>query len=314
MLFTSSTLAALRFFEAAARLGSFKRAALELHVTQGAVSQQIKHLEEALGCKLFLRLPRQIAPTEEGARFATAVTRALRLIEQEAAAISGARSNIEIRLRAGPSFALRWLVPRLGSFYARYPKIKLFITATYGYVDPSRREFDVAIELIKGRVPGLHCEELLEEHMTPVCSPSYLSEHSFLKTPRDLSRCTLLHDGQAWLGRDEDAEWRYWLRAVGATSVDSTKGRFFSLSNLSIEAALSDQGVAMGRTCLISDWLATGQLVAPFKTIPSPTRYCLVYPKELAKRPGMQEVIRWLREEAQDFSTHSKTERLIKAL
>lgn len=309
MRLNSSTLAALRFFEAAARLGSFKRAALELHVTQGAVSQQIKHLEEALGCKLFLRLPRQIVPTEEGARFAAAVSQALGLIEQEAGAIANTRSNIEIRLRAGPSFALRWLVPRLGSFYARHPKIKLFIQATHGYVDPARREFDLAIELIKGRLPGLHSEELLEEHLTPVCSPSYLAQHAFLKTPRDLVRCTLLHDGHAWLGASEDAEWRYWLQAVGATNVDSTTGRFFSLANMSIEAALTDQGVAMGRASLIRDWIEAGQLVAPFKSIKSPTRYCLVYPKELGNRPGMQEVIRWLREEAQASSPTTRHDR-----
>lgn len=299
MFLNSSTLAALRFLESAARLGSFKRAALELHVTQGAVSQQIKHLEEALGCKLFLRLPRQVTLTEEGARFATVVAEALRLVEHQAAALRATRSNIEIRLRAGPSFALRWLVPRLGSFYAQHPHIKLFITATHGYVDPARREFDLAIELIKGRLPGLHSEVLLEELLTPVCSPTYLTQHDFLKTPRDLAGCTLLHDGHAWPGASEDAEWRYWLEAVGASGVDSTKGHFFSLANMSIEAALTGQGVAMGRASLIGDWLESGQLVAPFKSIKSPTRYCLVYPKELANRAGVPEVIRWLRDQVQ---------------
>src|SRR5262245_14921534 len=124
MSLSSSTLASLRFFEAAARHLSFKRAAVELHVSQGAVSQQIKHLEEALGCKLFYRLPRQITLTEEGQRFAAVVERALEDIEQAAKAIATAQSVIEIRLRAGPSFALRWLVPRLGEFYASHPNIK----------------------------------------------------------------------------------------------------------------------------------------------------------------------------------------------
>src|SRR3954469_10195414 len=102
MFLTSSTLASLRFFEAAARLLSFKQAALELHVTQGAVSQQIKHLEDALGCKLFYRLPRQITLTEEGQRFAAVVGRTLQELEQEAKAITLARSSIDIRLRSGP--------------------------------------------------------------------------------------------------------------------------------------------------------------------------------------------------------------------
>src|SRR5690349_10563923 len=121
MFLNSSTLASLRFFEAAARLLSFKQAALELHVTQGAVSQQIKQLEDALGCKLFYRLTRQIALTEEGQRFAVIVARALDDIERGARSITAARATIAIRMRAAPSFALRWLVPRLGDFYAQHP-------------------------------------------------------------------------------------------------------------------------------------------------------------------------------------------------
>src|ERR1700749_2367254 len=139
MFLNSSTLASLRFFEAAARLRSFKQAALELHVTQGAVSQQIKHLEEVFGCKLFYRLPRQIALTDEGRRFAAVIGNALQDIEQEARAIATGRSAIDIRLRAGPSFALRLLLPRLGAFYARHPNIKLFIMAAYGYFGPAHR-------------------------------------------------------------------------------------------------------------------------------------------------------------------------------
>jgi LysR family glycine cleavage system transcriptional activator len=295
----SSTLASLRFFEAAARLLSFKRAALELHVTQGAVSQQIKHLEQALGCKLFYRLPRQITLTEEGRRFAAVITQSLERIEQEARAITAAGSTIDIRVRAGPSFALRWLVPRLGEFYARHPDIKLFIMGAYGYFDPARCEFDLAIEMVKGKLPTLHSEVLMEEYLVPVCSPAYLASNAFLKKPKDLARCSLLHDGHAWLGDGEDAEWRHWLRVVGAANVDSTQGKFFSLANMSIEAALTHQGVAMGRASLIRELLETGQLVAPFKQqIRSPMKYCLVYPVEVAQRPGMQAVIRWLHEQA----------------
>ena len=302
MFLKSSTLASLRFFDVAARFLSFKRAAAELHVTQGAVSQQIKHLEATLGCKLFYRLPREIKLTEEGQRFAMVVDRALREIEQEARALSGTQAATEIRLRAGPSFALRWLVPRLGEFYARYPHIKLFITAAYGYLDPARREFDLAVEMIKGKVPTLQTEALMDEYLVPVCSPEYLAKHTFLKRPADLARCTLLHDGHAWTGDSEDAEWRYWLNEAGATNVDSTQGQFFTLANLAIEAALAHQGVAIGRASLISDWLQAGRLVMPFKQqIKSPRRYFLVYPKELISRPGMQSVIRWLQEEAKKF-------------
>jgi LysR family glycine cleavage system transcriptional activator len=300
MFLNSSTLASLRYFVAAARSSSFKQAALDLHVTQGAVSQQIKHLEQALGVKLFYRLVRQITLTEEGRRFSVICQRALEDIESGAQAIVTVHTSIDIRLRAGPSFSLRWLVPRLGHFYARHSGIRLFVNAAYGVFEPARREFDLAIELVKGRVSGMHSEVLMDEHLIPVCSPEYWRTHEFLKGPKDLERCNLLHDAQPWVGAPEDAEWRYWLDGVGTTRVDSTRGQFFSLSNMSIEAALTHQGVAMGRISLVKELIDGGQLVAPFKRrIKSPTKYCLVYPKELAARPGMQTVIRWLREQAE---------------
>ena len=297
MFLNSSTLASLRFFEAAARLLSFKAAAVELHVTQGAVSQQIKHLEETLGCKLFYRIPRQISLTNEGRRFAIVVGRALSDIEQEARSLATGKVT-DIRLRVGPSFALRWLVPRLGDFYATHSHIKLFITAAYGYFDPAQREFDLAIELIRSKPPLLRSEPLLDEYLIPVCSPKYLAEHDFLKKPKDLGRCTLLHDAHAWAGMSEDAEWRHWLRSVDAGSVDSNQGQFFTLANMSIEAALNSQGVAMGRLALVKESIECGELVTPFKQrVKSPARYCLVYPQELAEREEIQAVMRWLREQ-----------------
>jgi LysR family glycine cleavage system transcriptional activator len=310
MFLNSSTLASLRFFEAAARLLSFKQAAQELHVTQGAVSQQIKHLEEALGCKLFYRLPRQLTLTEEGLRFAAVVEHALEQIEQEAKALEMARSMAEIRVRAGPSFALRWLVPRLGDFYAQHSNIKLFIAAAYGYFDPARREFDLAIEMIDEALPSLHAELLMEEYLVPVCSPEYLAKHEFLKEPEDLARCTLLHDGHAWAGAAEDAEWRHWLQEAGAAHVNSKQGQFFSLANLALEAALTHQGVALGRDSLVRELLDARQLVTPLdRWIKSRMKYSLVYPRELAHRPGMQAVVRWLHAQAaawvRNFPPHS---------
>lgn len=290
----------MRFFSVAARTLSFKRAAIELHVTQGAVSQHIRQLEQGLGCRLFFRLPREVALTREGKRFALVVQRALADIERSAQEVAAARASMrELRLRAGPSFALRWLVPRLGDFHKRYKDIRLFVEATFGIFDPARHEFDIAIELVRGKIPGMRCEPFMTEYLVPVCSPVYLKEHPFLKEPADLDRCTLLHDGQAWLGAAQDAEWHYWLSKVGASKVDSTRGRFFSLANMSIEAALTDQGVSMGRTTLVRDLLKSGQLVMPLnRRIRSPTRYCLVYHSELAGRAELQAVARWLRDQA----------------
>jgi LysR family glycine cleavage system transcriptional activator len=299
MFLNSSTLASLRFFAAAARTSSFKKAALELHVTQGAVSQQIKHLEKALGAQLFYRLVRQVTLTEEGRRFAIVVERALEDLERGAQALAATRSAIDIRLRAGPSLALRWLIPRLGDFYSRHRGVRIFVDAAHGIFDPARREFDLAIESYLGKPTGMQGEPLMEEYLVPLCSPEYLRRHPFLKRPKDLARCTLLHDGQPWVGAVQDAEWRHWLDEVGAANVDSRQGQFFSLANMSIEAALRHQGVAMGRTSLIPELLQSEQLTAPLKQrIKSPKSYWLLYHKEAASQPGMQAVIRWLHEQA----------------
>ncbi len=297
----SSTLASLRFFEATARLLSFKRAAAELSVTQGAVSQQVKHLEDALGCRLFERLPRGIALTRQGEQFAAVVGRALEEIESAAREIAKAAAKVTIRLRAGPSFALRWLVPRIGGFYRQHPAINLFILAEYGALDTTHRGFDLAIEMIGADIDGLCTERLLEERLIPVCSPRYLAEHP-LEKPSDLNGCTLLHDAHAFVGGAPEAEWEYWLAAVGARGVDASQGQFFTLANMSLEAALADQGVALGRGALIGDLLSEGKLVAPFKdAVKSRDSYCLVYRKERARSPGMTEVMQWLREQVREW-------------
>ncbi|MET4754631.1 LysR substrate-binding domain-containing protein [Bradyrhizobium sp. RT11b] len=122
----------------------------------------------------------------------------------------------------------------------------MFINAAHGEFDSKRREFDLAIEMTRGKFPGLHSEAFMDEYLTPVCSPEYLRRHDCLKRIQDLARCTLLHDGHPWTGAVQDAEWRHWLDHVGAKNVDSNHGQFFSLSSMSLEAALNHQGVALG--------------------------------------------------------------------
>ncbi len=300
MRLNSNALASLRFFEAAARLLSFTRAGAELCVTASAVSHQVKYLEDSLGCKLFYRLPKQIKLTEEGEKLAATAEGALRDLDQRAAeVIALRRSTIGIRLRTGPSFALRWLVPRLSTLRARNPHIGLRIIGAYGHIDPIHRNFDLAVEFRQDDLPALRTEVLMEEYLLPVCSPEYLAQHKFLKTPADLTRCTLLHDGDPWEFASEDAEWKHWLREVGAHDVESSCGLFFTLSNMAIEAALAHQGVALGRASLVKDLLASGRLVAPLRgSVKSPCRYALAYPREIADRPCMRTVMEWLREEA----------------
>jgi LysR family glycine cleavage system transcriptional activator len=300
MRLNSTALGTLRFFDAAARHLNFSRAAAELSITQGAVSHQVKYLEEFLGCKLFYRIPKQVKLTEEGAKFAKVVADSLRALDQGAeAALNASRSLASIRLRAGPSFVRRWLVPRLGRLQSRCANIRLHVIADYGYSNLVERSFDLAVELVEQPPRAFQAELLMAESLTPVCSPEYRAKYGPLHKPTDLARCTLLHDGDAWEFASEDAEWRHWLNEVGAGSIDSSQGHFFSLSDAALEAALAHQGVAMGRRALVQELLDSGRLVAPFpQRVQSPTGYCLVYPKELANRSDVQEVAQWLREEA----------------
>lgn len=300
MRLNSNALASLRFFEAVARLLSFTRAAAELRVTAGAVSHQIKYLEDSLGCKLFYRLPKQIKLTDEGQALASTTGNVLRELDQKAAeVVASSRSSSEIRLRAGPSFALRWLVPRLSALHARHPNMSLRVIGEYGHVDLNQRNFDIAVEFRPDVILGLQSELLMEEYVLPVCSPRYLARQGILEVPSDLTRCILLHDADPWEFASEDAEWRYWLDEVGASEVASNRGQFFTLSNMALEAALAHQGVALGRASLVGDLLTSGQLVAPFhRSVKSPCRYSLAYPREIADRPCMRTVVQWLRDEA----------------
>lgn len=298
MALSSATLTSIRFFAVAARLLSFKQAAVELHVTQGAVSQHIRQLEDALACKLFVRLSRRVELTEEGKQLAPVVQHALNSIERGTEAIKALSSHVDLRLRTGPSFALRWLVPRLADFYARHSGIRVFVDAVFGPLGPDHFDFDLAIEGAKSRVTGIHSELLMHEYLIPVCSPEYLKEHEFLRKPHDLERCTLLHDAQPWVGATQDAEWRCWLNSAGVKKMEMKQGRFFSLANMALEAALTHQGVALGRVSMIKELLDRGELVAPLKhRARSPAGYWLVYRKDAATRSGLQAVIQWLREQ-----------------
>lgn len=297
----STALSTLRFFDVAARLLSFTRAAEELCVTQSAVSQHIKALEDRLQCKLFFRLPRQIKLTDDGKDFAEVITRKLRELDDAAEIlVVPHRSKIDVRLRADPSFALGWLIPRLGRLHARCPKIKLHVIGNHGRFDGAEKSSDLAIEMAQAPPQRMHSDLLMQEYLIPICSPEYLEKHSYLITPADLPRCVLLHAAPPWQSASEDAEWRYWLNAVGAPQIESNRGQFFTFAHMAIEAALSHQGIAMGRWSLVEKLLDNRAVVTPFpQRIKTPTSYRLVYSNEITSRPGISEVVNWLHQEAE---------------
>jgi LysR family glycine cleavage system transcriptional activator len=281
---------ALRAFDAAARTGSLTRAAESLHLTHGAISHQIKALEEEFGVRLVERSGRGIRLTDEGERFAARVRTALAELA-DAVRELGDRSNPrQLRLSTMPSFAARWLLPRIARFFKAHPDIDLEIRSTNALIDFRREDVDVAIRYhARGDWPGLVSEPLMEDYFVPVCSPR-LANGRLPKRPADLAKYTLL--------RAEAEPWEPWFRAAGLDWPEPRRGPMFTDSSHMVQAAIEGQGVAIARSSLLGDDVKNGVLVEPFDvTVPSTRKYWLVYPQRLSGSPKLDTFRAWLRQE-----------------
>ena len=270
--------ARLRVFLATARHLSFTRAGEELHITTGAVSQQIKLLEEWLGFKLFRRLPRRIELTDEGRRLLAAVDPAFAEVDLAIARLRGGALSGVVRLRALPSFLATWLVPRLPKLMQRYPAIELQVEAEDSNRSLREGDFDLAIDLNDGTYPGMQSTVLLDEEIFPVCSPALMRDRPPLNSPDQLDHYPLLHDMTAWRGSPPYAEWERYLKAIGAAHVNVRRGYMFNRNHITIQCAIAGMGVTIARRTLTTNELASGLLVAPFEqSVRTGKRYCLVY-------------------------------------
>ena len=282
---------ALRAFEAAARHLSFTRAADELAVTQAAISHQIRGLEDRLGVVLFRRAPRKLSLTDAGRELLSPIREAFDGIE---AAVARARRDDgagPLTVSVVPSFASKWLVPRLGRFRLRYPDIDIRISAE-ARLTRFDEGVDVAIRAGRGQWPGLVVERFLTEELFPVCSPLLLAGPVPLVQPVDLGRHNLLHD-------DFETDWRMWLDAAGVEGVDWRRGTRFSESALVIQAAIEGQGVALARSALAAEDLKAGRLVRPFKIdLSSDYAYWIVCPPSHRDRAKVKALRDWLKSEA----------------
>jgi LysR family glycine cleavage system transcriptional activator len=291
-------LSALRTFEAAARHLSFTRAAGELHVTQAAVSHQIKALEEHLGVLLFRRLSRRLLLTEEGQLLMPSVRRAF---DELAAGIERVRERCcggSFTISTTPSIAANWLAARLGRFQALRPEFEIRLMATPRLVDFAREGVDCGIRYGFGDWPGLEAVRLFNAALTPVCSPQLLDGPVPLAVPADLARHTLLH------ALDDMDDWRLWLRAAGALDIDPQRGPKFESLPLALQAAVSGTGVAISRGPLAAEYLAAGRLVRPFELeLPSECAYYFVAPEVSAEQPKIRAFREWLLEEVRAVPT-----------
>jgi len=280
---------ALRAFEAAARTRSLTRAAESLHLTHGAISHQIKSLEADFGVRLVERAGRGIRLTDEGERFATRVRAVLSDLGDAVREVTERANPGQLRVSVIPSFAARWLLPRIGKFFAKHPEIDLDVIANIALADFKRDDVDVAIRHGFGDWPGLVSEHVLDDATFPVCSPR-LNNGRLPLRPEDLSRYTLL--------RSEGESWKSWFEAAGLDWPEPTRGPAFSDSSHTMQAAIDGQGIALARSSLLGNDVRNGVLIQPFDiVVPLPKKYFLVYPPRLVDSPKLSPFRQWLFEE-----------------
>lgn len=289
---------ALRAFEAAARHLSFTKAAAELHVTQAAVSHQIKTLEDHLGVALFLRRNKAVILTEAAQLCLPGIRDGFKHLAGAIERIRTEDTANVLSITTTPSFAAKWLVPRLSRFRLAHPEIEVRIDASYQIVDLERDRFDLAIRYGAGEYPALRSEMLIQVSVSPVCSPRLRRGRHALRSPGDLKHHTLLHTD--WRDTDQEGlDWRMWLLAAGLADVDWTRGLQFNDETVAIQSAIEGHGVALGRSGLVDTDVAAGRLVRPFGlSVTGKLNYHLVYPPAVAKRPKVAKFRDWALAEA----------------
>ena len=287
------SLQALACFEAAARHESYTRAAQELALTQGAVSRQITALEEFVGVALFRRTRHGVALTERGAEYAAQVAPRLQGLEQDTLEVMASQnSGGSIHLAAVPTFATRWLIPRLSQLKVQHPEITVHIetrTRPFMFADTV---FDAALYAgtpeQMSHWAGTRCLRLMSEDMVPVCSPAFLGSSRNL-TPADLAQFPLLQQSTRPEG------WRQWFAAVGVTAPLALSGPRYELFSMTAAAAAQGLGLALVPRLLVEAELARAELVVACEQVLQGQRaYYLVTPERAEERPLMSSFLTWL--------------------
>lgn len=279
---------AVRAFEAAARHLSFRQAAEELHVTQSAISHQVKALERFLGQPLFCRENGGVALTDVGRSYLPAIGEALDRIASCTENVLERDASGTLEIVTTPAFASRWLLSRLGNFRESYPRLDVRLSTTVHGVDFARDCVDVAVWYGKGDEPGMRTDMVLRSDLYPVCNPKLLHGAAGLKVVRDLAHQTLLHS-------DQGETWSRWLQAAGVAGIDTSRGIRFDDCNLMIKAAIECQGVALAFSTLVADDLDRGRLVCPFDLSLKPASwYYVLSPAGWADRPKISAFRNWI--------------------
>jgi LysR family glycine cleavage system transcriptional activator len=301
-------LTALKAFEATARHGSFKKAANELHVTTGAVSQQIKTLEDILGVKLFHRLHRGLEMTEAARAGLPKLTSGFSDIAEAMQYIRYFDAQDALSVWVAPSFASKWLVPKLSHFNEQHPKIDVRISVSNamigrgqgGEMVPAKsfyqQDIDIGIFFGRGGFKDYRADKLFSVDLVPLCSPKLVNEGEHpLREPKDLIHHHLLHDDTAYEGRPD---WAGWLRKVGIDDIDAHHGSRFNQISLALDAAVNGQGVVLGIRQIAQADIASGKLVIPFEpALKLNYSYYIVSLNDTADEPRVRAFREWVMSE-----------------
>lgn len=284
---------ALLAFDAAMKHTSFALAAAELHVTPGAVGQQIQKLEEWLGVPLFVRSTRQVQPTAEARHYWSTIAPALASIRQASDQLRLKQSN-EVWVSIPPTLAAKWFAPRMAAFMTRHPGISLHLSASTALVDLERDRVDLSIRHFDGKDPSLHADLLWPDEIRLYCSPAY-ADRLRLRKPEDLARAMLLRT-------TFHPHWKEWLQRFSSLSgkqIDAIPSQHFDQGMLAIEAARHGQGAVLSSAVLTEAEIRDGSLCEPFAcTLPLPKGYYVVHHRQAALRPAAVALRDWLREAA----------------
>lgn len=275
----------LRTFESVSRLRSFTQAAEELHLTVSAVSHQIRALEAFYGIKLLLRSHRDVAPTEAGELLRGVVEEFLEKLSSASRSLRSQPTN-RLSLSAPPSLVSRWLMPKLASFLGHHPDVDFKLHATTDVIDLEADEVDFAIRYGNGNWPGLVCEKLFDEIVFPVASPAFL-EKRLVRGMEDLAHDMLL--------RDDFFPWSRWLEQTGVAPPVEPSGPLYGDSSLLLQAAEAGQGIALGRSVLVEDALASARLVRiGTQSLKAEGAYFLVRSSSAPNTPATDSFRSWL--------------------
>lgn len=279
----------LHTFSVAARAESFTAAAEVLGVSQAAVSRQISVLEQALGVRLFERRGRRVQLSYIGRGYLRDIGPAFDAIEQATRQLATGNDPRTVRVQVYPTFAARWLLPRLPSFSAKNPDCNVRLQTGVEPVDFSRKDLEIAIQFGDGRWRGLDSALVFSDIIEPVCSPRLIERLGGMRNAADLAAAPILQT------RYRRRDWTDWLKHMGWSKPGGNHDQVFESSLLTYQAAIEGIGIAMGQERLLGDAFRTGTLVRPFATpLARELGYYAVWPSERRAGHGTRRFVEWL--------------------